>query len=343
MKIISFVSTIVLIVTTTGCSWLGFRDRTNDYLLANEIKPTVIPENLNPIALGQLYPVSAISEDNKVKQSTEVPRPQPISENTFEQLVKIQKINEHSWILVNSSPSQLWPRIRSILNRSGIPTARAEGAAGIIETIWLSYNSDEDNEHRFLFSITPGVQLNSTEISIVHQQRNKGDENSIPWPQASEDITKENDMLMLIANELAAQPDYASVSLLAQDIGGDSKVDLITPEISDPYILIRLSFARTWVSVDYSANRGGFTIIDKDRSKGLFLVNYIDEIKDENSGIFSSLFTKDSNQEILKITYHILVQDVGTNVEVRLVSPNGESLDKNLALKLLNILRTNMT
>ena len=38
MKIISFVSAIVLIVTTTGCSWLGFRDRTNDYLLANEIE-----------------------------------------------------------------------------------------------------------------------------------------------------------------------------------------------------------------------------------------------------------------------------------------------------------------
>ena len=343
MKIISLVSAIVLIVTTSGCSWLGIRDRSNDYLLANETEPTVIPENMNPALLGQLYPVPAIPKDNIVKQSTEVPRPQPISENTFEQLVKIQKISDQRWILVNSSPSQLWPRIRSILNRSGIPTARAEGSAGIIETIWLSYKSDEVNEHRFLFSITPGVQLNSTEISIVHQQRNRGDENTSQWPQSSENATKEYDMLSLVANELAAQPDYASVSLLAQDIGGDSKVEIITPKIADPYILIRLSYDRTWVSVDYSANRGGFTIIDKDRSQGLFLVNYFDQIEDKKSGIFSSLFGRDDNQEILEINYRILVQDVGTNVQVRLVSPEGESLDKNLSLKLLNILRTNMT
>ena len=343
MKIISLVSAIVLMVTSSGCSWLGIRDRSSDYLLANEAEPTVIPENMNPALLGQLYPVPAISKDNIVKQSTEVPRPQPISENTFEQLVKIQKISDQRWILVNSSPSQLWPRIRSILNRSGIPTARAEGSAGIIETIWLSYKSDEANEHRFLFSITPGVQLNSTEISIVHQQRNRGDENAIQWPQTSENETKEYDMLSLVANELAAQPNYASVSLLAQDIGGDSKVDIITPEIADPYILIRLSYDRTWASVDYSANRGGFTIIDKDRSQGLFLVNYFDEIEDKKSGIFSSLFGGDDNQEILEIDYRILVLDVGTNVEVRLVSPEGESLDKNLSLKLLNILRTNMT
>ena len=37
-------------------------------------------------------------------------------------------------------------------------------------------------------------------------------------------------MLSLLANDLASSADYASVSLLAQDIGGEAKVEVVTPE-----------------------------------------------------------------------------------------------------------------
>ena len=124
-----------------------------------------------------------------------MPRPQPISVNTFEQLVKIQSIDNKRWVLVNNSPSELWPRVRNVLNRNGIPAARAEGSEGIIETIWLSYGSDEENSHRFRLSIAPGVQTNSTEISAVHQQKVRGTDDQKDWPEQSDDNEKEKDML----------------------------------------------------------------------------------------------------------------------------------------------------
>ena len=34
-------------------------------------------------------------------------------------------------------------------NRNGIPLIKADGSEGVIETTWLSYKSDQDNEHRF--------------------------------------------------------------------------------------------------------------------------------------------------------------------------------------------------
>ena len=326
----------------SGCEWLGIRDRTGDYLLAEETAPTVVPAEMDAISLGQAYPIPKITAEIDPQASYEVPRPQPISANTFEQLVKIQSIDEKRWVLVNSSPSELWPRIRNALNRNGVPAARAEGSEGIIETIWLSYNSDEENTHRFRLSISPGVQNNSTEISALHQQKARGSDEQNSWPELSDDKEREKDMLSLIANQLATETNYGSVSLLAQEIGGESKVKIVKPDVADPYILVKLPFDRTWASINYSASRGGFTTIDKNRSEGLFLVNYTSQLEEED-GFFQRWFGSDAEEETIKVNYQILVQAVGANVEVRIVSPNGDSLTANEALELLTVLRGNMS
>jgi len=342
MKAISWALCIFLTITIYGCGWLGIRDRSADYLLAEETEPTVIPAEMDDVQLGQIYPLPQITAQTEISSSFEVPRPQPVSVNTFEQLVKIQSIDDKRWILVNSAPSELWPRIRNTLNRNGIPTARAEGSEGIIETIWLNYTSDEINSHRFRLKVSPGVQTNSTEITALHQQQARGSEEPLPWPQNSDDEKRESDMLSLIANQLASEAGYASVSLLAQDIGGKSKVEIVKPEVADPYISVKLPFDRTWASINYSASRGGFVIIDKNRSEGVFLVNYSSEIE-EDEGFFKRWFGGGSDDQVINANYRLLVQAVGANIEIRIVTADGDSIDTAEALKLLTILRGNMS
>ena len=62
-------------------------------------------------------------------------------------------------------------------------------------------------------------------------------------------------MVAFLANQLVAQPDYASVSLLAQDIGGQSKGRVVNPEVADPYIEVKLPYDRAWASVNYFPQR----------------------------------------------------------------------------------------
>lgn len=334
---------VALFITLCGCSWIDLDEHDNQYLQASETQVVVIPEKLSSARIGQLYPIPQVSGDISLQSSSEVPRPQPISANTFEQLVKIQRIDEKRWILVNNSPSELWPRVRNILNRNGIASNKADGSAGIIETAWLSYNSDQENEHRFRLSISPGVQLNSTEISVLHQIKPSVDESQIDWPEVSQSDDKEKDMITFLANQLVAQPDYASVSLLARDIGGESKVVIVNPEVADPYILVKLSYDRTWASVIYSASRGGFSLIDQNSDQGLLLVNYSDDISEEKStDIFGWLGSKE-NDDILKANYRVLIQAIESNVEIRIVSLEGDSLGKEKTLQLLNIFRSNMS
>lgn len=329
--------------TLSGCSWLGIEDNSNDYLLSPETQVLVVPEQLSASKLGQLYSIPPVSGDISTPSSTEVPRPQPVSVNTFEQLVKIQKIDQKRWILINNKPSELWPRVRNILNKNSIGSAKADGSSGVIETAWLSYNSDPDNVHRFRFTISPGLQLNSTEISVLHQLKSIDQEANNNWPASSHSDAKEQDMVSFLANQLVAQPDYASVSLLAQDIGGESKVEIIKPEVADPYILVNLSFDRTWASINYSAARGGFTLVDQDTTKGLLLVNYSDDMVEQESSGISSWFSANNKEQVLAANYRILVEQVESSIEIRIVSLEGDSLGKELALKLLNIVRSNMS
>ncbi len=120
------ISSLCVCLTISSCGWLGIRDRSSDYLLAEETAPIVVPAELDAVNLGQAYPIPSIANESAPEATFEVPRPQPISVNTFEQLVKIQSIDDKRWILVNSSPSELWPRVRNALNRNGVPAARAE-------------------------------------------------------------------------------------------------------------------------------------------------------------------------------------------------------------------------
>ena len=141
MKTLNIGLTAVLVLSLAGCSWLGLRDRGNDYLLAEETEPTVIPAEMQvdrAAALGQLYPIPLIPTTSVEAEGFEVPRPQPASVNTFEQLVKIQTVDGRRWVLINISPSESWPRVRNLLNRNGIPSALAEGSTGIIETVWVT-------------------------------------------------------------------------------------------------------------------------------------------------------------------------------------------------------------
>lgn len=327
------------VLSASGCGWLGIRDRSNDYLLAEETQPLVVPEDMDSNSLGQLYPLPEIAGEVGQITEFEVPRPQSAAVNTFEQLVKIQSLEGRRWIFINLSPSEVWPRLRSVLSRNGIPAERADGASGVIDTVWVKFSSDGDNSHRFRFSISPGVQLESAEIAILQNQASRGEEQGASWPAASDDVQREQDMLQMIATELANMADFGSVSLLAQNIGGDAKVRVVTPQVSDPYIEMALSFDRSWASVSYSAERGGFTVVDQDRTQGLLFVNYSEE-KDEDEGWFSGWFGGDDRVEM---NYRILVQKSGSNVEVRIVGAEGESLPRPVAIKLLTVLRANMT
>lgn len=330
---------LAVILLMSGCGL--FKDRGGDYLKAEEMAPTVVPEGLDDSALGQIYRIPAVTNPQPLSEHSGIPRPQPVSVNVFEDQVKIQSIEEDRWILTNRSASETWPRVRSILNSSNIPVASANASRGLMDTVWLRFK-DDDNYHRFRFTLEPGVQLNSTEIRVLHDQSATKAEVDAPWPAKSVDPDQEKSMVDSLAASLAGEEAAgASVSLLAQAIGGEAKVELVNPGVADPYILIKLDYGRSWASVSYSLSRGGFTTVDRDQSEGIFYVNYRSE-EEEKPGFFRRLFGA-GEEDVIEVNYLVLVKRGERGVEVRMTRPDHSSLDREQAQQLLKIVRSNLT
>lgn len=325
-----------------GCEWLGIRDRSNDYLLEEETALITVPDGLNYDLIEDIFIIPGDDHNKLIPFDYEVPRPNPASVNTFEQVVKIQSFEDRRWILVNLPPSEIWPRVRGLLSRNGIPSHRVDAANGVIDTAWINLKSDEDKLHRFRIFVVPGIGVNSSEVSTLHDQEEFGADSSFPWPLASDSDDKGKEFLELVANDLAAVSDFSQVSLLAQNIGGEPRVNQVFVDVDQPFIEIILSYERSWASVNYSLSRGGFSVLDKNRSEGFFLVDYKTESL-VNDSFLSKWFNFNSKDSKPKLSYKVIIKQLDNKVHVSITNLDGSYLDVSDATRLLAVLRSNLS
>ncbi|KKK61779.1 hypothetical protein LCGC14_3010930, partial [marine sediment metagenome] len=184
-----------------------------DYLRAEEIPPMVIPDDKDKTAVGQLYPVPEIALLSDSPETFNAPRPQPLAENLFEETVAIQTFGEKHWIAINKPPAEVWPRVRNMLTRGGIPTERVDAQSGLLETGWLQFKDEVNVSHRFRLTITPGVGVKSTEIWLVHMQVTQGEEAKAgTWPEISVSEARDNEFTQRLADALVNDISSGSVN-----------------------------------------------------------------------------------------------------------------------------------
>jgi outer membrane protein assembly factor BamC len=328
-----------------GCSLFDddgmFRNRGRDYLLVEQRGVLTVPEGLDSSALGELYRVPEIPETSVLEETDGTPRPQLLSANVLVEEVKIQNLSGKRWILINRLPGEVWPRARNILNRNAVPAARVDAATGVIETVWLEFQDDPGNNHRYRFMIEQGVQPKSSEITVLHMSMTKGSALT-EWPGSSDSEEREQSMLNVLASELSGESSSSTVSMLAQSIGGESKVDIVTPKDASPYVLLRLDYDRAWASVGFSVSQHNFNIIDQDRTAGTFYVHYaVDE--DEEPGFIRRMLGAAPADKIPAIDYRVQLDRGNEGIEVRIRDNQEGSLERVEVLRLLKKIRANLS
>lgn len=329
-----------------GCGILSddgmLRNRSKDYQHAAELPEMTVLAGVDDQALAQLYVVPEIPDTSLLLEETiGAPQPPALSGTMLEEEVKIQALDGKRWVLINRSPSEVWPRVRSLLNSNSLPTAYADAAQGVLETVWLELEGDAVRKHRFQFRIEPGVQAGSTEVAIVHMSVEKSSEPTA-WPLLSDDDEREKAMANLLASSLAGDESSGTVSLLAQSIGGDAKVEIVTPKEAEPYILLKLDYNRAWASVGYSTGRDGFTLVDQDRTVGVFYVHFGD-VDDSKPGFIARLFGADRKEPRLSVSYQLRLTSSDEGTQVRIVDAEAHALERIEALRLLKKIRANLS
>lgn len=283
---------IVATLLSTCLSGCIFRDRSNDYQRAGSIKPISLPEGVSSVPLEPLYPIPEVREQTGTFYDMRtdgfvVPRPEQMGSEGEKAKVKIQKVGERRWILVDASTSQVWPLTQSFLSRIGVNVAQSVPATGLIQTDWVVFKSDPDTRSQFRIHIEKGLRPESTEIHVLQIQA-PTDGEAPAWSDKSVNLERENWMIEELANTLAADVENKAASLLGQFVGGDIKAELFM-DGAEPALRLRLQRARAWATLAHAVTREGFIYWDESSEQGVFYTQFIDETKKRNW--FIRLFT----------------------------------------------------
>ena len=295
------------IFLTAACSSLFgregyFRDRGDDYLGATEIPPMKIPKELDSGAISELFVIPPISNEF-VEQEKKFETPRSHFDISREKSqVKIQKLDDRRWILVNSNPATVWPRLKRFLEDTQLAIASEDAQAGSLETAWLILKDEPDTKDRYRFYVEQGLHVNTTEIhvrQITTAAATPGSGN-INWPGVSSNPEREKWMVDNLANYLA-QNDTTPASLLAQSIGRKQKVSFVQPYQGEAFILMNLDRERVTASVGGALNQPPFTLEDTHRSLGYFYARYDPDYQDltanEKPGFFARLVGAQQREE----------------------------------------------
>ena len=306
----------------SGCSWLFgdegyFPGQANDYLDAKESSEIVLPEGIKTESIHDDYPIPELTLSQVLPAKFEVPRVEPLDVLDNKGSVRVQRFEQQQWILINASPSEVWPLVSNFLLSNNIVLATADGTLGLIETDWLSSSLintsvlpdidlanlafSEASERRpitpavkeqFRFKLKAGVQKNTTEILVTQRSIALSDsvDTAPNWSLVSTSQMREDNMVKLLSEHLASAPNQPSHSLLAQGIGSASRVIFNYDAEGRPYLALYLPFDRAWASLGLALKKASFKVTDLNRSTGVYYVHAIPKAKKEKKrGFFKRM------------------------------------------------------
>ena len=311
------------VTTLSGCGIFGqdgyFRDRGDDYQLADSLPPLQMPEGVSAKHQEELYEVPQISGEVDRGEFV-VPRPQALSVNVGLDRVKIQKLGNRRWVLVNQPPDEVWPQLHYFLRTTGLQLAMSDAGAGTMETTWLTFGENPETKDKYRLQVESGVQPDTTEIHVRHLAVPMATpaDGAVNWPAQSSSPEREGWMIDEMSNALAAESTGAAASLVAQAIGGGKvKVQVMEPAGKEPYIALDLAMNRAWATVSHALNTGAYRLHKEDSDIGIFYVTYDSEreLGDDEEGWFSG-WGSGSEDKLAKSADAYSLQQVLANIDM---------------------------
>ena len=357
---IKLVMSVMICQQIAGCSFFFgdegyFRDRGGDYLKAKTTPPITIPLDMSQTSLEPLFDIPKIEEDSVLLAIVDVPRPNKVSINAGDENVRIQTLGSRQWIVIDSPPEQVWPRVLEFLAENDVDVTIKKPTEGLIETDWLAFEDDTVTKNKYRIRIEQSLRRGSAEIHVIHNMVPLSVEvgGQLTWPQTSVNAERETWMVEELAGNLVDVAGYTGVSLMAQSIMSKPKTKLVGNDSIAPYIEFNVDYGRSWASLGLALEKDGFTVTHIDSDAGLYFFNYDSEYKekdDKEPGFFSRLFSGKKSAEMKSAEdrrassdYKVIVEQVDHLVIVKLAYLKDGELKKDQILEVLSLIRVNLS
>ncbi|MDO8298452.1 outer membrane protein assembly factor BamC [Lacisediminimonas sp.] len=280
--------------------------------------------------------------------------------------MRIERDGNQRWLVVKKTPEELWPQLKDFWQEAGFLINIEQPDTGIMETEWAenraripqdiirrtvgrAFDSIYSTGERDKFRTRLERRADGwTEVFISHRGAKEvmggvSGDNTVWTPQpANPELEAEftSKLMARLGNdEVKAKQEIAR----AAPMSARSK---IVRGSGSAYVEVNEGFERAWRRVGLALDRVGFTVEDRDRTKGTYFVRYVDQAedakdKDSKKGIISRLFSFGSKDDKAKAAqrYRVLVKASGDSSQVAVLNSQGlpeTSVTADRILSLLN-------
>lgn len=373
IRVVSRLALCALAVNLAACSSLGIEPKKIDYKSASAAKvPTLeIPPDLTSPSRDDRFAVPDTLGKGSASYSAyaEERSPQARAQQQSDILPKVDKAHieragNQRWLVVEGTPDKLWDQVKDFWQETGFLINLELPEAGVMETDWAEnrakiadsglrdllgkvidslYSTPERDKFRTRFE--PGTEPGTTDIFISHRGMyeiyvSEGREET-RWQPREVDPDLEAEMLRRLMVRFGSDQKRADAELAAAKTKPVDRAKLGRGNDGAGTLELQESFDRAWRRVGLALDRVGFTVEDRDRSKGLYFVRYVDPETDgqaKSEGFMSKLaFWKDGKPKP-ETKYRIYVKSGGALTTVQVLSLEGGVDQSDTSKKILGLL-----
>ena len=252
--------------------------------------------------------------------------------------MKIERDGDKRWLVVDKSAASLYPQIKDFWQENGFLLLIDSPSTGIMETDWAEnrtkipqdiirrtlgkvldslYDSGERDKFRTRLEVQkPEV----TEIYISHKGaievplKDASTTISTRWTVRPSDPELEAIFLTRLMERLGMTQEQAKAQITTTAAAPKTPKAKLIEDGAETRIEMTQSFDRAWRDVGLALDRSNFTVDDRDRSKGIYFVRYVNP-KDlgDSRGWFGRTFGKTDDADKKAKVYRVVVQDRGEN------------------------------
>ena len=338
-----------------ACSGLDFGGKKIDYKSAGQTAPLEVPPDLTRPGSDDRFKVpdvnptgtatfSDYSRERAGQVRSGVPGVLPEIPDA-----RVMRDGSQRWLVVKGAPERVWLTVKDFWQEAGFIVNVEMPEAGVMETDWtekraqlkdigmvrwaLSRFLDQvfttSERDKFRTRLERGADPGTTEIYISHRGMEEvitgSSSSDIPdtrWQPRPPDPDLEAEMLRRLMVRFGVD-DSRAKSQVASAQPAAFRATLSRGDDGAGTLALSEQFDRAWRRVGLALDRVGFTVEDRDRSKGLYYVRYIDPQIDNKSadqgGFLSKLKFWGSDKPKPSEQFRIQVKDgnaAGSQVSV---------------------------
>ena len=289
------VAAAVVAVLLSGCETMTFNlGKKIDYKSTGSAPALEVPPDLTTPNYDDRYQSATASGAVAARAA---PRPSEVLPPSPD--ARVARAGSERWLVVKASPEAAWNTLRDFWTKNGFVLAVEQPALGIMETDWaesrvdqpenflqrfankyVSFATDSYKRDKFRTRIERGSEPGTVEIYISHRGSEQrpmkigqgGSPEDWNWTPSPPNPQLEAEFLERLMVALGTPAPAAAQALAADSKAPErARIDKGTDGVR---LVVDDTFDRAWRRVGLALDRTGFTVVDRDRSKGLYFVRY---------------------------------------------------------------------